>query len=174
MHWYVVHTYASKEFKVKEAILRSIDGTGLEDKIGRILIPTQKTFHIRDGKKVEREKKLFTSYVIIEADLTPEVFSLIKRTPGVTNFLGRGKEPQKLTEKEVERLLGISKRDDKEKKEEYDYIVGDIVKIISGAFTDFEGVISKIDKEKKLLTVKVTVFGRVTPIKVKFDQIKSM
>ncbi len=92
MKWYVVHTYAQHEFKVKEAISRGVQGTDLEKNIGKILIPTQKTFHIREGKRVEREKKLFNSYVIIEADLIPEVYSLIRGLPGVTNFLGTGKK----------------------------------------------------------------------------------
>ena len=94
MKWYVVHTYSQHEFKIREAIEKGIKDSPLENKIGRILIPTQKTFHIRDGKKVEREKKLFNSYIIIEADLAPDVFSFVVGLPGVTNFLGTGKKPQ--------------------------------------------------------------------------------
>ena len=104
MKWYVVHTYASHDFKIREAIERGIQETELQDKIGQILIPTQKTFHIRDGKKVEREKKLFNSYIIIQAELTPEVYSYILGMPGVTNFLGSKKKPQPLSENEVNKL----------------------------------------------------------------------
>lgn len=171
MKWYVVHTYASQEFKIKEAITRRIQGNDLEDKIGQILIPTQKTFHIRDGKKVEREKKLFNSYVILEADLTPEIYTLIVGLPGVTHFLGSGKKPQPLTEHEVNKLLGIADRD-KDAKQEYAFISGDMVKITSGPFSDFDGVIEKISDDKQKMTIKVTVFGRVTPVEVKADQVE--
>lgn len=173
MKWYVVHTYASHEFKIKEAIEKGVKETDLEDKIGEILIPTQKTFHIREGKRVEREKKLFNSYLIIQMELTPQSYSFIMNLPGVTNFLGSGKKAQPLTENEVNRLLGINDRD-KDSPEEYEYLPGDMVKINSGPFTDFEGVIDKISDDRKKLTVKVTVFGRVTPVEVKIDQVELM
>ena len=152
MKWYVVHTYASHEFKIKDAILKGIKGNALEDKIGQILIPTQKTFHIREGKRVEREKKLFNSYVILQADLTPQVYSYI---------IG------------INRLLGISDRE-KDEVKSYEFLPGDIVKIASGPFNDFEGVIEKISEDKQKLTVKVTVFGRITPVEVKSDQVEIM
>jgi transcriptional antiterminator NusG len=171
--WYVVHTYASHEFKVKEAIEKLTEDAGLEEKVGQILIPTQKTFHIRDGKKVEREKKLFNSYVIIEAELTPRVYTLIRNVPGVTNFLGTGKKPQPLDKVEVNRLLGIADRD-KDSEKTINLIPGDMVKITGGPFNDFEGVIEKISEDKKKLTVKVTVFGRVTPVEVRSDQVEIM
>jgi len=173
MNWYVVHTYASHEFKIKEAILRGVQGTDLESKIGQILIPTQKTFHIRDGKKVEREKKLFNSYLIIEADLIPEVYTFILGMPGVTNFLGSKKKPLPLSENEVNKLLGIADRE-KDSDREYKYIAGDMVKITAGPFSDFEGKIDKISEDSKKLTVKVTVFGRITPVEVKSDQVENI
>lgn len=171
MKWYVAHTYAAHEFKIKEAIIKGIQGTDIEDKIGQILIPTQKTFHIRNGKKVEREKKLFNSYIILEAELTPGVYTFIVGLPGVTHFLGSGKKPQPLTEIEVNRLLGIADRD-KAEAEDYNFIPGDMIKITSGPFSDFDGVIDKISEDKQKLTVKVTVFGRVTPVEVKSDQVE--
>lgn len=171
--WYVVHTLASHEYKIKEAIERSIKGTHLEDKVGEILIPTQNTFHIRDGKRVEREKKLFNSYVIIELDLNPEVYNFVVGMPGVTHFLGSGKKPQPLSEKEINRLLGYGDRDS-EDAESYNFIPGDMVKITDGPFSDFEGVVEKTKKDTGKLVVKVTVFGRVTPVEVRIDQVEIM
>jgi transcription termination/antitermination protein NusG len=173
MKWYVVHTYASHEFKIREAILRGIQQTEMEDKIGQILIPTQKTFHIRDGKKVEREKKLFNSYLIIETDLTPEVYSFILGMPGVTNFLGSKKKPLPLSDNEVNKLLGIADRE-KDSEKEFKYISGDMVKITAGPFSDFEGKIDKISEDSQKLTVKVTVFGRITPVEVRADQVENI
>ncbi|MCD6182323.1 MAG: transcription termination/antitermination factor NusG [Candidatus Cloacimonetes bacterium] len=171
MKWYVVHTYASHEFKIREAIEKGKEGTELDELIGQILIPTQKTFHIRDGKKVEREKKLFNSYIIIEAELTTAVYEFIKNMPGVTNFLGNGKKPQPLTEHEVNRLLGISDRE-KDGGKAYEYLPGDMVRITGGPFSDFDGVIEKISADQQKMTIKVTVFGRVTPVEVSTDQVE--
>ncbi len=172
MKWYVVHTHASHEFKIKEAIERGMkENKKLSANINQILIPTQKTFHIRNGKRVEREKKLFNSYIIIEAELIPEVYTFIKGLPTVTHFLGDGKKPQPLTDKEVKRLLGIADRDYSDKKE-INLIQGDMVKIIGGPFSDFDGVVEKIHEDKINLTVKVTVFGRVTPVEVKAEQVE--
>lgn len=171
MKWFVVHTYASHEYKIREAIQRGIMGTDLEGMIGQILIPTQKTFHIRDGKKIEREKKLYNSYLIIEAELSPQIYSYIMGMPGVTHFLGTGKKPQPLSEAEVNRLLGINDREKAESKS-YQFIPGDMVRITAGPFSDFDGVIDKVSDDLQKLTIKVTVFGRVTPVEVKSDQVE--
>lgn len=171
MKWYVVHTYASQEFKIREAILKGIEGTTFADDLGEILIPTQKTFHIRQGKKIEREKKMFNSYIIIEANLTSPLRTYIQNIPGVTHFLGHGKTAHPLSELEVNRLLGINDRDD-DVKSEYRFITGDMVNVIAGPFSDFDGVIETISDDGKKLTVKVTVFGRITPIEVGSDQVE--
>jgi transcriptional antiterminator NusG len=171
MKWYVVHTYASHEFKIKEAIEKGKVDTELDDQIGRILIPTQKTYMIRDGKKIEREKKVFNSYIIVEANLTNAVSNFIRSMPAVTNFLGDGKKAVPLSENEVNRLLGISDRDGSNDKG-YGFLPGDIVKINSGPFTDFEGVVKKVSDDNAKLTVEVTVFGRVTPVEVASDQVE--
>jgi transcriptional antiterminator NusG len=171
--WYVIHTMASHEYKIKDAIQRSIQGTHLEDKVGEILIPTQNTFHIRDGKRIEREKKLFNSYIILELDMSPEVYNFVVGLPGVTHFLGTGKKPQPLSEKEINRLLGYADRDSDD-AQSYDFLPGDIVKITDGPFNDFEGVVEKAKKDSGKLVVKVTVFGRVTPVEVRTDQVEIM
>jgi transcriptional antiterminator NusG len=169
--WYVVHTYASHEFKIKDTILKGIEGTDLQNSIGEILIPTQKTFLIKQGKKVEREKKLFNSYIIVEADLTPEVRTFILNVPGVTHFLGLGKNAHALEEAEVNRLLGVSDEEEIATTETL-YMPGDLVKVISGPFSDFEGVVDNVNQDGTKLTVKVTVFGRVTPVEVSTDQVE--
>ncbi len=135
------------------------------------MIPTQKTFHIRDGKKVQREKKIFNSYIIIQANLTPELTGFILNMPGVTHFLGSAKKPVPLSEVEAKRLLGISDREDETTKD-YQFLPGDMVKIVSGPFSEFEGVIDKVSHDSHKLTVNVAVFGRVTPVELNTDQVE--
>jgi transcriptional antiterminator NusG len=171
MKWYVLHVYSAREFSIKEAIEKSIAGTDLEKDLGQILIPTQKTFHIREGKKVEREKKIFNSYIIIEANLTPELINFIMEIPGVTHFLGTVKKPLPLSEAEAKRLLGISDREDDTTKD-YQFIPGDMVKITAGPFAEFEGVVDKVNHDSHKLTIKVAVFGRVTPVELHLDQVE--
>jgi len=170
MKWYVLHTYASYENRVKTAIEKGLIGTDLHKQVGQILVPMQTTFQIRDGKKVEREKKLFSCYIIIEADLSPELITYIKNIAGVTNFLGHGKEPIPLDEEEVNRLLGITDRDKVSKA--YDFLPGDMIKVISGPFSDFEGVLVKTSDDGTKLTINVTVFGRITPVELNADQVE--
>lgn len=173
MKWYVVHTFASHEFKIRDAILKGCVGTDLEDKIGEVLIPTQKTFQIKEGKKVERDKKLFNSYIIVQADLTPDVYNFIKRIPGVTHFLGTTNKPVPLSELEINRLLGINDRDQNDQAT-FEFLPGDMVKIAAGPFTDFEGIVDKVNPETKKIIVQVTVFGRVTPVELSIDQVEAL
>ena len=170
MKWYVVHTFASHENRVKTAIEKGLEGTALGAQIGQLLVPLQKTFLIRDGKKVEREKKLFTSYIIIQCDLSPELITYIKNIAGVTNFLGHGKDPIPLSEDEINRLLGINDRDKVSKV--YDFIPGDMVRVIAGPFADFEGVLLKTSEDGTKLVINVTVFGRITPVELNGDQVE--
>lgn len=170
MKWYVVHTFAAHENRVKTAIEKGLEGTELGKQIGQLLVPVQKTFQIRDGKKVEREKKLFTSYIILEADLSPALITYIRNIAGVTNFLGHGKDPIPLSEEEVKRLLGIAERDKTAKV--FDFMAGDIVRVVSGPFTDFEGVIVKSSDDGTKLVINVTVFGRITPVELNADQVE--
>jgi len=169
--WYVLHTYTAQEDRVKETIIKGIKDTDLEPLVGDILIPKQKTYHIREGKKIERERKIFNSYLIIECELTKPLLTYIVGIPGVTHFLGSGRTPMVLSQVEIDRLLGIGERQGT-KVSAYDYFPGDKIKIINGPFEDFEGVIDKIASESEKLVVKVTVFGRVTPVEVNMDQVE--
>jgi len=168
--WYVLHTYTAQEDSVKEMIIKGIKDTEMEGQVGSILVPKQKTYHIREGKKIEREKKIFNSYIIVECELTTQLHSYVVNLPGVTHFLG-GKNPYTLPQHEVDRLLGIEERG-KTKVASYAFLPGDKIKIISGPFGDFEGIIDKINVEGEKLIVKVTVFGRVTPVEVNMDQVE--
>jgi len=168
--WYVLHTYTAQEDNVKGMILKGIKDTDFEPLMGEILVPKQKTYHIRDGKKIERDKKIFNSYIIIQCELNTKLHSFIVNLPGVTHFLG-GKNPHTLPQHEVDRLLGIEERG-KTKVVAYEFLPKDKIKIINGPFADFEGIIDKINAEGEKLIVNVTVFGRVTPVEVNMDQVE--
>jgi len=173
MKWYVIHTYSSFENKVKTAIEKGLEGTELGKSVGRLLVPVRKTFIIRDGKKIERERKVFTSYVILEADMSPELKTYILSMAGVTSFLGMSKEhkePIALPQDEVDRLLGIADPDRDFKT--FSYMPGDLVRVISGPFSDFEGIVQKTADEGNKLVIDVTVFGRRTPVELNGNQVE--
>ena len=174
MKWYVIHTYSSHENKVKTAIEKGLEGTELRELVGQLLVPVRKSFIIREGKKVEREKKLFTSYVIIEADLTAELKTYILNIAGVTKFLGQSKDhkdPIALDEEEINRLLGIADRD-KESGKAFSFMPGDMVKVTAGPFTDFEGLVQKVTDDGNILVIDVTVFGRRTPVQLNANRVE--
>ena len=175
MKWYVIHTYSSFENKVKTAIEKGLGGTELGASVGRILVPVRKTFIIRDGKKIERERKVFTSYVILEAEMSPELKTYVLGMAGVTSFLGMSKEhkePIALPQDEVDRLLGIADPDRDFKT--FSYMPGDMVRVISGPFSDFEGVVQKTADEGNKLVIDVTVFGRRTPVELSSNQVEQI
>ncbi|MDD4308877.1 MAG: transcription termination/antitermination protein NusG [Candidatus Cloacimonetes bacterium] len=173
MKWYVIHTYSGHENKVKTTIEKGLAGTLLEQQVGRLLVPVRKTFIIREGKKIEREKKLFTSYVILEADMSSELKSYIMGIAGVTSFLGIGKdqkEPAALSQDEVDRLLGIT--DPERDIKIFSFMPGDMVKVTAGPFSDFEGLVQKSTDDGNKLVIDVTVFGRRTPVELNANQVE--
>jgi len=175
MKWYVVHVFAGYEFRIKEIIEKGIKKKSFENDLGEILIPTQATFHIRGGKKVERERKIFSNYIIIEANLTAEVYNYIVRVDGVTKFLGSGKTPLPLSPKEVSTLLGQDNEEIKDTRViKSNLILGDMVRIISGAFVEFSGEVKSLSQKDGKVVVDVTVFGRITSVELQIDQVEKI
>jgi len=170
--WNVVKTLSGKERKVKEYIENEIKRLGAEELISQVLIPTEKVYQIRKGKKVSSERNYFPSYILIEAIYEPEIFFIIRNLPGVMNFLGTKKEPVPLRQSEVNRILG--KMDELAEEEEQmtePFIVGETVTVIDGPFNSFSGVIEEVNDEKKKLKVMVKIFGRKTPLELSFTQV---
>jgi len=170
--WYVVKTLSGKERKVKEYIENEIKRLGVENIVSQVLIPTEKVYQIRKGKKVSSERNYFPSYILIEAIYEPELFFVIRNLPGVMNFLGTKKEPVPLRQSEVNRILGKMDElavEDEQMKEPF--IVGETVTVIDGPFNSFTGVIEEVNDEKKKLKVMVKIFGRKTPLELSFMQV---
>ncbi len=171
--WYVVRAVSGSEKKVKQYIENEIARLGLQDYVSQVLIPTEKVYQVRKGKKISAERNYFPGYVLIEAVLTGEIPHIIRNVPGVLNFLGSGGEPVPLRPAEVQRILGkVDELSGKEEELNVPYIVGETVKVTDGPFNSFSGVIEEVNEEKKKLKVMVKIFGRKTPLELSFMQVE--
>lgn len=171
--WYVVRAISGKETKVKEYLESEIKRLKLEDQILQILIPKEKVYQIRKGKKVSKERNYFPGYVLIEADLSGEVTHIIKNVPNVLGFLGTRGEPDPIRPAEVKRILGkVDELAEQGEEVNIPFIVGETVKVIDGPFNSFSGIIEEINEEKKRLKVMVKIFGRKTPLELNFMQVE--
>ena len=174
--WYVLRAISGKEAKVKEVLDAQIRNTDLGKYVFQVLIPTEKVLTVRGGKKVIKEKNLYSGYVFIEAILQGEVMHILRNTTNVIDFLrGKGKDakPEALRQSEVQRMLGQA--DDAAEVTVdtlNDYIVGETVKVIFGAFNGFTGEIEEVDQDKKKLKVMVKIFGRKTPLELENSQVE--
>jgi transcription termination/antitermination protein NusG len=147
----------------------------LADMVSQILVPTEKVFQIRNGKKVSKERNYYPGYIMIEAELTGEVIHTIKNIPGVIGFLGevKGGDPVPLRQSEVNRMLGkVDELAESEEQFNIPFVVGETVKVIDGPFNGFNGTIEKINEEKRKLEVMVKIFGRKTPLELSFMQVE--
>lgn len=172
--WYVVRAISGKEKKVKDFIELEVKRNNLEDFVSQVLIPTEKVFQIRNGKKISKERNFFPGYVMIEADLVGEVPHVIRNVNNVIGFLGaeKGGDPVPLRMSEVKRILGkVDELADSEEELNIPYVVGESVKVIDGPFNNFNGIIEEINEEKKKLKVMVKIFGRKTPLELGYMQV---
>lgn len=172
--WYVVRAVSGKEKKAKEYIEGEMTKRGWADLVPQVLIPTEKVFSLRNGKKVVKERNYFPGYVLIEADLREEIIPVIQNLPNVLDFLREsGGKPIPMRPFEINRILG--KMDDQ--LEALDgtsdaFIVGETVTVADGPFSSFTGVVEEVDDEKKKLKVTVKIFGRKTPLELNFNQVE--
>ena len=173
--WYVVRAISGKENKVKDLIELEISRNNLENHVSQVLIPKEKVFQIRNGKKISKERNFFPGYVMIEADLVGEVPHLIRGVNNVIGFLGaeKGGDPVPLRPSEVMRILGkVDELAESEEELNIPYVVGENVKVIDGPFNNFNGIIEEINEEKKKLKVMVKIFGRKTPLELGYMQVE--
>ena len=173
--WYVVRAISGKERKVKEQIEFEINRENLTNYVAQVLIPTEKVYQIRNGKKISKERNFFPGYVLVEADLVGEVPHIIKNVTNVIGFLGaeKGGTPLPLRQSEVNRILGkVDELADSETEINIPFIIGEPVKVIDGPFNSFSGIIEEINEEKRKLKVSVKIFGRKTPVELSFMQVE--
>ncbi len=172
--WYVIRAISGKEKKVKQYIETEINRLKLNEFVSQVLIPTEKIYQIKDGKKVSKERNYLPGYVLIEANLTGEIPHIIQNVTGVINFLGpKGEAPAPLRPAEVNRLLGkVDELAESEEVMNIPFVVGETVKVIDGPFNTFSGVIEEVNEEKKKLKVMVKIFGRKTPLELSYMQVE--
>jgi transcriptional antiterminator NusG len=171
LRWYVVRTFSGHENKVKSLIDAELkDNLSLKTKIQDVLVPMEKVFEVKDGKKKTKNKNFFPGYILVQADLDNQVKDFILNTPSVMGFLGTGKNPNPLQPDEVKRIVGrITQEQDAERMETI-FRVGDFVKIVDGPFNNFSGYIQEVNEEKMKIKVMVSIFGRKTPVEIDFVQ----
>ena len=170
--WYIVHAYSNFEKKVAESLRDQAKSQGLEDKFSEILVPTEEVVEIRRGRKFNSERKFFPGYVLVKMELSDEAYHLVKNTPKVTGFLGSGSKPMPVSEKEVKAILGTSEASVERPKPVLSFEIGEKVKITSGHFASFDGVVESVDQEHARLRVSVSIFGRATPVELEYAQVE--
>lgn len=173
MKWYVAHTYSGHEQKAKKYLENAIISQGMEEKMGRVLVPTETVVEMKQGKRSSTVKKFLPSYLLIEMILDTETQHLVTNTPGITSFVGASGKPVPLKPEETERILKQVERGRTRDYEEVPFKAGDQVKVIDGPFTDFTGFVSEVNQERKNLKVMVSIFGRPTPVELDFLQVQT-
>jgi len=182
MKWYIIHTYSGFEKKVRESLQSRVQAFGLQEKIGRIVIPTETVTQVRAGKKYTSEQMFYPGYVLVELDLTgfntqgegDQVWHVVKSTPRVTGFLGAGQFPTPLTEDEVNQIIyrTVSAKDKPRMKMKFEK--NEAVRITDGPFANFNGVVDEVNEDRETLKVMVTIFGRATPVELEFGQVEKV
>lgn len=171
--WYVLRAISGKEPKVRELLEAEIKVAPLCDNVSQVLIPTEKVYQMRNGKKVVKERSYLPGYVLIEAVLNGEVIHTLCNMPNVIGFLGGNVSPVPLRQAEVNRILGtVDELQDSIEEEIVPYYEGETVKVNSGPFSGFSGIIEEVNNEKKKLKVMVKIFGRKTPLELGFTQVE--
>jgi transcriptional antiterminator NusG len=171
--WYVVQAYSGFENKVKGLLEERIQLYGLQDKFGRILVPTEEVVEMRGGVRRKSERKFFPGYVLVEMDLDETTWHLVRETPRVLGFIGGTSDrPAPISDKEAEAILGRLEETAEKPKPKVLFEPGEVVRVTEGPFADFNGVVESVDYEKSRLKVSVSIFGRSTPVELEFGQVE--
>jgi transcriptional antiterminator NusG len=170
--WYIIHAYSGFERKVKESLEGRVQAFGLQNKIGRVMIPTEPVTELVNGKKRTVERVFLPGYVLVEMDLDNDLWHVIKNTPRVTGFLGTGDKPVSLTEQEVSSILFRTDVSKDKPRMKIKFQKNESVRITEGPFANFNGVVDEVNEDRETLKVMVTIFGRSTPVELEFGKVE--
>jgi len=171
-NWYIVQTFSGFEQKVAETIKDNIKANKLEDNIEDVLVPMHEVTEVKRGKRVQRKKKYFPSYVLVKMEMSKDLYHMIKNIQKVTGFLGPTGNPAPVSEKEIEKIMGKIKEGTLVPKLQISFDIGEQVKVCEGPFASFSGLVEEVDEEKSRLKVSVSIFGRPTPIDLEYNQVE--
>ena len=177
--WFVVHTYAGYENKVKSNLASRVRSMNMEERIFEVVIPMEDVIEFKAGRKTVVPKKVFPGYLLVRMYLDDDSWRVVRDTPGVTGFVGGGAKPTPLSRKEVEAILGVEKVEgvaggEKKARPRLEFDVGEQVRVVTGPFADFNGAISEINVDQSKLKVLVNIFGRETPVELEFGQVAKL
>ena len=170
--WYVINTYSGHENKVKHNIEHRVTTMEQQSNIRQVIIPTEQVSEMKNGQKVQSERRTMPGYVLVNMEMNDDTWQLVKNTPGVTGFVGSRDKPLPLSKPEVDRLMHRETAERPRTRAQFS--IGESVKVISGPLSDFSGEISEINEDGAKLKVLVSIFGRETPVEVGFDQVKKI
>ncbi len=171
--WYVVHAYSGYEKRVLQTLRDSIRLNNMEDFFGEILVPVESVVEMKSGQKRKSERKFFPGYVLIEMDMTEKAWHLVQKIPRVLGFIGgKSEKPMPITEKEVNAILHRIEEGVEKPRPKTQFEPGEVIRVIEGPFSDFNGVVEEVNYEKNRLRVAVTIFGRPTPVELDFIQVE--
>ena len=174
MRWYILHAYSGFERKVRESLESRVQAFALQNKIGRVLIPTESVTEVRNGKKYTSERMLYPGYVLVEMDMNDDVWHVVKATPRVTGFVGTGQQPTPLSAEEVDQIVNRVAVSKDKPRLKVKYEKNETVRISEGAFATFTGIVDEVNEDRETLKVMVTIFGRSTPVELEFGQVEKV
>ena len=174
MKWYIIHSYSGIRAQGERVAGVARAAFGLQDKIGKVLIPTESVTEVRGGKKYTSERMFYPGYVLVEMDMDDHVWHVVKSTPRVTGFVGTGQQPTPLSEEEVQHIV-YKVADSREKpKLKVKFEKNESVRITEGPFASFTGIVDEVNEDRETLKVMVTIFGRSTPVELEFNQVEKV
>ena len=173
LRWYIVHAYSGMEKAVERKIAERIVRGSMQDKFGRVLVPTEEVVEIKNGQRKTTERRLFPGYVFVEMIMDDDTWHLVKHTNKVTGFVGGAKNrPAPISEAEVQKIVSQMQEGTEKPRHKIEFMVGEMVRIKEGPFTDFNGSVEDVNYEKSRVRVSVMIFGRSTPVELEFSQIE--
>ena len=175
LKWYVVHAYSGMEKAVERNLRERVDRAGMQDRFGRILVPSEEVVELKKGKRAVTERRFFPGYVLVEMVMDDDTWHLVKHTSKVTGFVGGARNrPAPISESEVRKIIDQMQEGVDKPRPKVQWMVGELIRVKVGPFTDFNGAVEEVNYEKSKVRVSVTIFGRATPVELDFAQVEKV